>query len=91
MRRFGHELAIIVIGQLVDNLDNGRLYLFNSRTINRCPRDVVLSDLLRGRSRPLQPERTFEGLARIGLDDPKVTELWEGVKNHPAIMCNGRA
>jgi glutathione-specific gamma-glutamylcyclotransferase len=35
--------------------------------------------------------RTFEGLARIGLDDPKVTELWEEVKNHPAIMCNGRA
>jgi cation transport protein ChaC len=35
--------------------------------------------------------RIFEGLARIGLDDPKVTELWEGVKNHPTIMCNGRA
>jgi cation transport protein ChaC len=25
--------------------------------------------------------RTFEGLARIGLDDPKVTELWEGVNS----------
>src|ERR1700730_6463735 len=26
--------------------------------------------------------RTFEGLGRIGLDDPEVTSLWEAAKNH---------
>jgi hypothetical protein len=45
VRRFGHELAIVLIGQLVDHFDDGRLYLFTSRMINRCPRDVVLGEL----------------------------------------------